>query len=136
MDDNARTPRRRGGYTRRDSVNYVKAPRPDTTSNTVLECGCTRNLIGNFNVGQEMYCVVHKKLSHIKSTGVEFVVDCIDCHYRKRRGQEKLTAHTVASKHALTRRHRVHIYYGAKVIHTVGNQTGQLTIESLEPPPF
>lgn len=66
----------------------------------------------------------------------EYVVDCLGCSYRKRMGQNRLDAHSKAARHALTRKHRVMIFYGAKQIHQVGNQTNQLTLDAADPPPF
>jgi len=66
----------------------------------------------------------------------EYVVDCLGCSFRRRHGQNKIGAETQAARHALTRKHRVVIFYGAKQSAHFGNQTGQLTLDAAEPPPF
>jgi len=66
----------------------------------------------------------------------EYVVDCLGCSYRRRKGQNRLDAYGVAARHALVRKHQVMIFYGAKQIHQVGNQTNQLTLDAADDPPF
>jgi hypothetical protein len=47
-----------------------------------------------------------------------------------------MMAQSKATRHALTRKHRVTIFHGAKQVAQYGNQTNQLTLDAAEPPPF
>lgn len=128
---------RRGNRNRHSGrVNKITAPRPGVTCNAILDCGCTRHLEGKAKEGSEYYCIWHKRIVIVVKAETEYVVDCVDCTFRRRRGQAKFTAQSDASRHALTRRHRVNIFYGAKLMHTVGKQTTQLTLDSIDDPPF
>jgi hypothetical protein len=127
--------KRRYVYERRRG-NQITAPKPATTSNTQLDCGCWRHLDGKHNPGEEYYCVYHKRIAFITLSATEYVVDCLGCSFRRRHGQNKIGAETQAARHALTRHHQVILFYGAKKISQVGNQTNQLTLDAAEPPPF
>jgi hypothetical protein len=83
-----------------------------------------------------MYCYFHKRIVFITVSMTEYVVDCLGCSFRRRHGQNKIGAESQAARHALTRKHRVVIFYGAKQSAQFGNQTGQLALDAAEPPPF
>lgn len=130
--------RNRGrGYSRRfAATDNIAAPRPSTTCNTILSCDCIKHLDGNHTVGEELYCYYHKKLVTIKVAATEYVVACTQCPFTRRRGQAQHTALQDASMHMIRQRHRVNIFYGAKLVHTAGKAQGQLTFESMDEPPF
>jgi hypothetical protein len=125
-------------YVSRRRGDQITAPRirPGETSNTQFDCGCWKHLDGRHNPGEEMYCYFHKRIVFITVSMTEYVVDCLGCSFRRRHGQNKIGAETQAARHALTRKHRVVIFYGAKQSAQFGNQTGQLTLDAAEPPPF
>lgn len=134
----ATQPRPRRYVRGRRGDNQITAPAPRTTSNTQLDCGCWRNLDGKHNPGEELYCVFHRRVALITVSATEYVIACLDCSgpRQRRHGQNKIGAECQAARHALTRRHRVQIFYGAKMSAQYGNQTGQLTLDAAEPPPF
>lgn len=91
---------------------------------------------GKHNPGEEVYCHFHKRIVFITQAATEYVIDCLGCSFRRRHGQNKIGAECQAARHALTRKHQVMIFYGAKEVARFGNQTGQLTLDAAEPPPF
>jgi hypothetical protein len=72
----------------------------------------------------------------ITVANTEYVIDCLGCSFRRRHGQNKIGAEAQAARHALTHKHRVLIFHGAKQVAQYGNQTNQLTLDAAEPPPF
>jgi hypothetical protein len=107
--------------------------RQPLTNNCKLSCGCYRVLTGTQRMGTRYYCSLHKKAVTILSTLAEYVADCLDCRYRRKWGQARLTALTKASAHSIRMHHRVDVYHGDTLVEEIG-RSQQLHLPTINDP--
>jgi hypothetical protein len=79
-------------------------------------------------VGDEFHCRVHKVVTHVHTIQPEWSIKCASCSFTRYYGQARMTAFTYASKHSVSRRHAVRIYYGSELADTSGRQYQQLQL--------
>lgn len=102
-----------------------------------LSCGDYLSFSRPFpKVGETLWCTKCRTEQSVVKVDPEYMIRCRSCRYSRRCGRAKLTAHTFASKHALSRAHVVVVLLGDRIVHTSGSQDRQLTFEALDPPPF
>lgn len=124
----------------RSESDIEKAPRYFGGSQYTLTCGCVKSATGMGvkipALDAEMYCVKHKTVATVEKVEPEWSIQCAICRHTRYYGQARMTAFTYASKHAISRRHAVRIYYGSELKETSGRQYQQLTLVEDDAPPF
>jgi len=109
------------------------------THMVLLTCGhtLTFNRAHLPHAWDELYCHRCRDMRAVEALQGEYHVKCRDCRYGRRCGAAKVSAETIAGKHAREKRHTVDVRLGGKVKWTSGkDNVSQLTIDDLETPPF